>query len=104
MGPTRMLCKHHILTVSNLHQLLYFFSNFCTTDQIKGNFLNFVLELVFALNMEICLMAPLFHSYTGVIQFKVLTTLPMTISFFLLEFNGFWDKKLKSKMTNCKRH
>ena len=29
---------------------------------------------------------------TGRIQFKVLTTLPMTTSSFLLEFKGFWDK------------
>ena len=36
---------------------------------------------------------------TGRIQFKVLTTLPMIISSFLLEFKGFWDKNWKSKMT-----
>ena len=29
---------------------------------------------------------------TGVIQFKLVTTLPVTISSCLLEFKEFWDK------------
>ena len=38
------------------------------------------------------------------IQFKALTTLPMTISSYLLEFMSFWDKNWKSKMTDQERH
>ena len=38
-------------------------------------------------------------SSTGGIQFKVLTTLPMTISYFLLEFKDF-----RTKIENLKQH
>ena len=41
--------------------------------------------------------------YTGRIQFKALTTLPMNIVI-RLEFRGFEDKNWKSKTTNQKKH